>query len=169
MNRFFLCAFAFLLLGLGACNNDTPNDNNNRAALSEEDQALVDNIKMSAPVTLEPQPVFDQSQLNDNALGLCMQFKSLRNGNRTEIFNKLEPLLPNCPTEMGADNTTKANFDEAVQRMRYEDLVELLGEPDEADTQGTFAYYLTDDEGYKVVFLSDEQGNIACRYYEGNS
>lgn len=150
-----------------ACNNEAPQEQPSQ--LSKEDQALVDNIKMLAPVTIEPQPIFDQTQLNNNALGLCAKFKSLNTANRKEVFEKLEPLLPNCPTEMGENNETTANFDEAVQRMSYSDLQELLGEPNEVYADGRVAYYLTADESYKVVFLPNAQGAMACRYYEGNS
>ena len=164
-NRFFLVGL--LALVLSACGGETPNAD--QPELSETDKALLDNITMSAPVTIEPQAVFDQSQLNDNALGLCLKFKNLEGGDRKETFEKLEVLLPNCPTTMGENNETTPNFDESTQRMRYEDLKELLGEPNEVDTDGTVGYYLTADESYKVVFLPDDQGNIACRYYEGNS
>lgn len=150
-----------------ACNNEASQEQPSQ--LSKEDQALVDNIKMLAPVTIEPQPVFDQSQLNNNALGLCTKFKSLNTANRKEVFEKLEPILPNCPTEMGENNETTANFDEAVQLMSYSDLQELLGEPNEVYADGRVAYYLTADESYKVVFLPNAQGAMACRYYEGNS
>lgn len=150
-----------------ACNNEASQEQPSQ--LSKEDQALVDNIKMLAPVTIQPQPVFDQSQLNNNALGLCTKFKSLNTANRKEVFEKLEPILPNCPTEMGENNETTANFDEAVQLMSYSDLQELLGEPNEVYADGRVAYYLTADESYKVVFLPNAQGAMACRYYEGNS
>jgi hypothetical protein len=151
----------FLLL---SCNNEAPKDH--QPQLSKEDQALIDNIKALDPVTLEPQAVFDQSQLTNNALGLCAKFKSLNNFDRREVFQKLEPLLPNCPTELGDNNRTTANFDEAVQLMSYSDLIELLGEPNEATPNGAVAYYLTTDESYKVVFLRNAQGVMACRYLE---
>lgn len=165
MKYLFLVVIIFAFF---ACNNEAPKEQD-KPQLSKEDQALVDNIKMLAPVTIEPQPVFDQSQLNNNALGLCTKFKSLNTANRKEVFEKLEPLLPNCPTEMGENNETTANFDEAVQRMSYSDLQELLGEPNEVHPDGKVAYYLTADESYKVVFLPDAQGAMACRYYEANS
>lgn len=147
-----------------ACNNEAPKED--QPQLSKEDQALIDNIKALDPVTLEPQAIFDQSQLTNNALGLCAKFKSLNNFDRRAVFKKLEPLLPNCSTEMGDNNATTANFDEAVQMMSYSDLVELLGEPNEATPEGAVAYYLTNDETYKVVFLRNAQGVMACRYYE---
>ena len=151
----------FLLI---SCNNEAPKDN--QPKLSKEDQALIDSIKELDPLTLEPQAIFDQSQLTNNALGLCAKFKSLNHFDRRKVFEKLEPLLPNCPTELGANNATNANFDEAVQMMSYSDLIELLGEPNEATPNGAVAYYLLPDESYKVVFLRNAQGVMACRYYE---
>lgn len=164
MNRFFLATLVALVLA--ACNSEAPKE---QPTLSEDNQAVVDNLKMLAPVTIEPQAIFDESQLNSNALGLCVKFKSLDDFDRQEVFEKLSPLLPNCPTEMGENNETTANFDEAVQLMSYDNLQELLGAPDEASGDGAVGYYLSADESYKVVFLPNAQGAMACRYYEGNS
>ncbi|MGH1335169.1 MAG: hypothetical protein ACRBFS_03510 [Aureispira sp.] len=164
MKCFFFAALVALLFT--ACTNETPKE---QPKLSKEDQALVDNIKKLSPLRMEPQVVFDQSQLTNNALGLCAKFKSLNNFDRKDVFEKLDPLLPNCPTEMGEKNETTANFDEGVQLMTYNDLQELLGEPNEVSPDGKVAYYLAGDESYKVIFLPNAQGTMACRYYEANS
>lgn len=164
MHHFFLTVLMFFTLV--ACSNEAPSK---RSQLSKEDQALVDNIKKLNPVDIEPQTIFDQSQLTNNALGLCAKFKSLKNFDRKEVFEKLEPLLPNCPSKMGKNNQTSINFDEGVQLMSYSDLQELLGEPNQVLEDGKVAYYLTQDESYKVVFLPNTQGVMACRYYEANS
>ena len=52
--------------------------------------------------------------------------------------------------------------------MTYNDLLELLGEPNELREDGSLGYYLTADEGYTVVFTRNAQQSIACRYLEAN-
>lgn len=168
--RYLSYATFLLLLTFMACNSDAPNTEvktENKTAKEQED--MVDKMEPLAPLNLEPQATFDQSQMTNNALGLCLQFKNLDAADRKEVFEKLSPILPDCPTSTGDNGETVTNTGEAVQIMTANMLEELLGKPDEMDEKGNMGYYLTADESYKVVFTRNAQNAMACRYYEGTS
>lgn len=152
-----------IILAISACNSDAPNNTSNQP-LTKDQQKTLKAAEALPTLTLEPQVTFDQSQLTNDALRLCVQFKGT--AERKAIFEKLAPLLPNCPTSTGADGATITNTDEAVQIMTYRDLVELLGEPNELREDGSVVYYLTASGDYVVVFTRDARQAVSCRYLE---
>lgn len=152
---------------LGSCGNAEPSAPSN--GLSKEDQMIVNTIMKEEPVVVEPQVTFDQSQLNNDILGLCVKFKTLDGADRTEVFNKFETILPQCPVKLGAKNEVEPEMDNAVQMMSFNDLKELLGEPNEVREDGMIVYNLSADQSYRVLFLPNPSGVICCRFYEGAS
>lgn len=159
---------AFLVLTT-ACGSDTSEANNDKKELSEAEKALVKDVMKEEVVLVEPQATFDQSQLNNAILGLCVKFKTLDGANRKDVFSKFETILPSCPTELLSDNEMKSNVDEAVQVMSVSDLEELLGKPNEVREDGMLVYNLTADKSYRVAFMPGPSGAVVCRFYEGNS
>lgn len=153
-----------LLLAISACNNPTPENDVPNKPLTEEQHQLLQQAEALPTLNLEPQVIFDQSQLTNDVLRLCVQFKGTKD--RKAIFEKLAPILPNCPTSTGTDGATVTTTDEAVQIMGYSDLVELLGEPNELREDGSVVYYLTATEDYTVVFTRNTLQAVACRYLE---
>lgn len=157
-----------LAVWITACGG-SDNRERNATELSEENKKIVEDIMKEEPVVLEPQATFDQSQLNNKLLGLCVKFKTLNGANRKEVFEKLETVLPSCPTEYLDDNRANPNMNNAVQAMSFNDLKELLGEPNEVREDGVIVYNLMADRSYRVIFLPNDVGVICCRFYEGDS
>ncbi|BDS10654.1 hypothetical protein [Aureispira anguillae] len=145
------------------------NETKDAKTLSVEDQLIVDNVMKEEVVTTEPQAIFDQSQLSNAILGLCVKFKTLDGADRKAVFDKFETILPSCPAELKDNNEIEVDADAAVQVMSYNDLREFLGEPNEIREDGTLVYNLLADESYKVIFMQNAAGAISCRFYEGAS
>lgn len=169
--RFYFIVTLFLLITV-ACENtpsETSQDAEPSKELSEADKALVKDIMKEEVVETEPQATFDQSQLTNDVLGLCVKFKALDGADRQGVFNKFETILPSCPVDLLEDNIVEPNIDEAVQVMSVNDLKELLGEPNEVREDGMLVYNLLADKTYRVLFLTGDSGAVVCRLYEGAS
>ena len=155
--------FSYLLLVLlfiSACSNET--------TTSTEENSLSNLIKEEA-IAIEPQVVFDQSQMTNKLLALCVKFKTLEGRDRKDVFNLFEKVLPSCPMQIVEKNEAITDPDNATQVMSIHDLKELLGEPSMIREDGFFVYDLMADGSYKVLFLPEANGSIACRVYEGDS
>lgn len=164
-----ILTFLVLIMACGSDASKTEKSKEDKRVLSEADKALVESIMKEEVVKVEPQTTFDQSQLNNDILALCVKFKALNGANRKAVFNKFETILPSCPTELLSNNEVKPNTDEAVQIMSMDDLEELLGRPNEVREDGMLVYNLTEDTSYRVVFMPGPLGAIVCRFYEGAS
>lgn len=166
-----------LLVGLlSACGNEAPTTENpnNTTVTNETNTKQLKGNPNAVPITkeplnIEPQDMFDQSQLNSKVLGLCVQFKTLEGANRKAVFDLLEPLLPNCPMKILDNNETEADPLNAKQMMSVADLIELIGQPTELREDGTIVYNLMADGSYRVTFKVESNGAVACRAYEADS
>jgi hypothetical protein len=165
---YFVLAFLVLTTSCGSDVSETESDVT-KTELSDADKALVENVMKEEMVTVEPQATFDQSQLNNKILALCVKFKALEGSNRKEVFSKFESILPSCPVELLDNNEFESNEDEAVQVMSINDLEEFLGKPDVVREDGMLVYNLTTDKSYRVAFLTGAMGAVVCRFYEADS
>lgn len=164
-----ILAFLVLTTACGSDASETENNSEDKKALSEADKALVEDVMKEEVIVVEPQATFDQSQLNNDILSLCVKFKVLDGANRKEVFNKFETILPSCRVDLLSDNEVEPNVDEAVQVMSVKDLKEFLGQPNEVREDGMLVYNLTADKSYRVAFMPGPLGAIVCRFYEANS
>jgi hypothetical protein len=166
---YFILAFLVLTTSCESNVSEKEPGVTDKTELSDADKALVKDVMKEEVVTVEPQVTFDQSQLNNKILALCVKFKALEGANRKEVFSKFESILPSCPVELLSNNEFKSNVDEAVQVMSVNDLEEFLGKPDEVREDGMLVYNLTTDKSYRVAFMTGSLGAVVCRFYEGNS
>jgi hypothetical protein len=166
---YFVLAFLVLTTACESNTSEKEPDVEDTKALSETDKALVEDVMKEEVVVVEPQATFDQSQLNNAILSLCVKFKILDGADRKEVFSKFETILPSCPVELLKNNEVKSNVDEAVQVMSINDLKEFLGQPNEVREDGMLVYNLTADKSYKVAFMPGPLGAVVCRFYEANS
>lgn len=165
---YLLLAFLVLTASCGSDASETSSETKDRTELSDTDKALVEDVMKEEVVITEPQTTFDQSQLNNDILMLCVKFKTLDGRDRKDVFNKFETILPKCPFELN-DGETEPNPDNAVQVMSISDLEEFLGKPNEVREDGMLVYSLTEDKSYRVAFLPGPSGAVTCRFYEGDS
>jgi len=147
-----------LLLVLSACQNEQPTTKPSTKPTTTK----------SKPIEVLPQTLFNESQMTPAVIDLSTQFKARKGKDRKHIFEQLAPLLPNCPTTLNAGNESQFDFDQAQQQMTADDLINLLGEPDEITDQA-IAYDLVEGGGYQVIFYNNELGLVACRSIQANS
>jgi len=166
---YFVLTFLVLTTACGSDASKAENSEKDKKILSETDKVLVEDVMKEEVVKVAPQATFDQSQLNNSILGLCVKFKTLEGRDRKEVFDKFETILPSCPVEVLSDNETEPNEDEAVQVMSVSDLEEFLGKPNEVREDGMLVYHLTADKSYRVAFMTGATGAVVCRFYEGES
>lgn len=166
---YFVLAFLVLITSCGSNTSETEPDITDKTELSDADKILVEDVMKEEVVTVEPQVTFDQSQLNNKILALCVKFKALEGANRKEVFSKFESILPSCPVVLLDNNEFESNVDEAVQVMSINDLEEFLGKPDEVREDGMLVYNLTTDKSYRVAFMAGATGAVVCRFYEADS
>lgn len=165
-----LYLLSFLLL-LGACGSDAPKQEEEPTnGTSEKKLKTTPVIKVdNEPINIDPQPLFDQSQLTSKVLALCVKFKTLEGQDRRQVFNQLEALLPKCPMKILNDGEAEMAPDQATQVMSINDLKELLGAPQEVREDGILVYSLVADGSQRVVFMPEANGSVACRAEEGDS
>jgi hypothetical protein len=164
-HTFFYSLSLIIIFSISACSDtsqNTPTDN------------IDSPPSMGQPATLteiEPQINFDPNQLTTALKGVCVQFKTLRGQDRKSLFDKIEPILPNCPVAIGEDNSSDFDFDNAMQRMSPSDLTEILGPPDKTieEEEGAIVYYLTADESYRALFFLNAKGVVVCSAVEADS
>ncbi|CAA6806623.1 MAG: Unknown protein [uncultured Aureispira sp.] len=166
---YLILAFLVLTTSCGSDASEKEPQANDKTELSDSDKALVEDVMKEEVVTVEPQATFDQSQLNNNILTLCVKFKTLNGADRKEVFSKFESILPSCPVELKEDNEFEPNVEEAVQVMSINDLKEFLGEPNEIREDGMLVYDLMADKSYQVAFMPGPLGAVVCRFYEADS
>lgn len=128
-----------------------------------------DNKRSLDPIKIEVQSIFDQSQLNSKVLDACTQFKAMEGADRLQVFELFEKILPSCPMKLLNNNTSELDKEDAVQVMSINDLKEILGAPTEIREDGHMVYELLGDGSYRVVFIPEVNGSVACRVYEGDS
>lgn len=166
---YLLFAFLVLTASCGSDVSESEPETKDKTELSDTDKALVEDVMKEEVVITEPQTTFDQSQLNNDILSLCVKFKTLDGANRKEVFDKFETILPSCPVDLLSDNQVEPKMDEAVQIMSISDLEEFLGTPNEVREDGMLVYNLMADKSYRVAFLPGPTGAVTCRFYEGSS
>lgn len=168
LQRLLIGIFA---LSMAACqpSNTSNTDTNQTGENANNDIPSIEDILKDKPLDMEPQALFDQSQLTSNAEALCVKFKALEGKDRTAVFKLLDPLLPNCPQETAADGSTLNNTDLAIQVMLKSDLLELLGTPNnlsEREDGLWLVYELTTDGSYQVLFKLEPDQRVTCRLFE---
>jgi hypothetical protein len=89
---------------------------------------------------------------------LAQQFRSAPTNNRIELGNRIRDLLPTCEVRDASGNVSSYNYSTPTYWLTREDVIRLLGQPNEV-IEGDFIYYLGCDHKYawslSVEFFED--------------
>ncbi len=98
----------------------------------------------------------NDSRLADKDKQNSTFFKMSRNSNRTSIFEQLQYLIK---IKAGKSNFAVANAQYQATNSTYEDVVELLGEPN-IRFKNTLVYTLNPSNGCKAIIELDANKNV---------
>ncbi|MCG9880211.1 MAG: hypothetical protein MH472_06405 [Bacteroidia bacterium] len=105
------------------------------------------------------------SKIHPSDTANSQEFKNNQGGNRLQIFHKLENLIKPANTFDGP--APAYDYYIGDYKISSEDLIFLLGEPDNKIAPTVWQYYLSADQSCRVIIGIDENGMVSYLAYKG--